>query len=116
MLNNGVFAVVVLTLNFFLIKPFSFNINFYQIFLFHCFLFGVFVLKKNAHIFLDSKQEKKPLKHLVVNAFALLVCLTFLTPIITSHSSEKKYLIINFFSVYFLYQTNEIIRHFKNIK
>ena len=116
MLNNGVFAVVVLTLNFFLIKPFSFNINFYQIFLFHCFLFGVFALKKNAHIFLDSKQEKKPLKHLVVNAFALLVCLTFLTPIITSHSSEKKYLIINFFSVYFLYQTNEIIRHFKNIK
>jgi len=79
----------------------------------HLFLFALDVFTQMYEERLNNR--KKPLLALSISFFRIVFCLVFLLPQISSSNTERKTYIINFFLVYFVLLTINLINKKKHL-
>ena len=79
----------------------------------HLFLFALDVFTQMYEKRLNN--IRKPLLALSINFFRIVFCLVFLLPQISSSNTERKIYIINFFLIYFVLLTINLINKKKHL-
>jgi len=79
----------------------------------HLFLFALDVFTQMYEKRL--KNSKKPLLALLISFFRIVLCLVFLLPQIISSNADRKLYIINFFLIYFVLLTINLINKKKHL-